>query len=101
MTDKPQFDGLPMGDLIGGPLTAASDAQVRLANATADFIKLIGGQPAAGPAAPTDHGATDRRAGEPQIDPRARLINPKIEIRGPGAPNLSFGPTPPPGEAED
>lgn len=37
-----QFRGLPMGDLIGGPLTAACDAQVRLANATADFIKVIG-----------------------------------------------------------
>jgi hypothetical protein len=37
-----QFKGLPMGDLIGGPLTAACDAQVRLANATADFIKYIG-----------------------------------------------------------
>ncbi|MBB5369997.1 MULTISPECIES: DUF2589 domain-containing protein [unclassified Janthinobacterium] len=37
-----QFKGLPMGDLIGGPLTAACDAQVKLANATADFIKYIG-----------------------------------------------------------
>lgn len=37
-----QFRGLPMGDLIGAPLTAACDAQVRLANATADFIKVIG-----------------------------------------------------------
>lgn len=39
-----QFKGLPMGDLIGGPLTAACDAQLRLANATADFIKYIGFQ---------------------------------------------------------
>jgi hypothetical protein len=37
-----QFKGLPMADLIGGPLMAASDAQVKLANATADFIKVIG-----------------------------------------------------------
>ncbi|MFJ2987229.1 DUF2589 domain-containing protein [Collimonas sp. NPDC087041] len=37
-----QFKGLPMGDLIGGPLTAACDAQIRLANATADFIKYVG-----------------------------------------------------------
>lgn len=37
-----QFRGLPMGDLIGGPLQAASDAQVQLANATADFIRVIG-----------------------------------------------------------
>jgi Protein of unknown function (DUF2589) len=37
-----QFRGLPMADLIGGPLMASSDAQVKLANATADFIKAIG-----------------------------------------------------------
>lgn len=37
-----QFKGLPMGDLIGGPLNAACEAQVRLAQATADFIKVIG-----------------------------------------------------------
>jgi hypothetical protein len=40
-----QFKGLPMGDLIGGPLTAACEAQVKLAQATADFIKLIGFMP--------------------------------------------------------
>lgn len=37
-----QFKGLPMAELIGSPLTAACDAQVRLANATADFIKYVG-----------------------------------------------------------
>lgn len=52
-----QFKGLPMGDLIGGPLTAACDAQVRLANATADFIKYVGFLPP--PASdPTGVGAT-------------------------------------------
>jgi len=40
-----QFRGLPMGDLIGGPLMAACDAQVRLANATAAFIQQIGFKP--------------------------------------------------------
>ena len=40
-----QFRGLPMGDLIGGPLMAACDAQVRLANATAQFIQQIGFTP--------------------------------------------------------
>lgn len=40
-----QFRGLPMGDLIGGPLMAACDAQVRLANATANFIKVVGFNP--------------------------------------------------------
>jgi hypothetical protein len=37
-----QFKGLPMGELIGGPLNAACEAQVKLAQATADFIKVIG-----------------------------------------------------------
>lgn len=37
-----QFKGLPMADLIGSPLTAACDAQVKLAVATANFIKTIG-----------------------------------------------------------
>ena len=46
-----EFKGLPMADLIGGPLTAACDAQVRLANATADFIRLVGFLPPPTPAA--------------------------------------------------
>src|SRR3546814_18523067 len=54
-----QFRGLPMGDLIGGPLTAACDAQIRLANATADFIKVIGFLP---PAAPAQGGTVDPNA---------------------------------------
>lgn len=40
-----QFKGLPMDSLIGGPLTAACDAQIKLANATADFIKFVGFMP--------------------------------------------------------
>lgn len=40
-----QFRGLPMGDLIGAPLMAAADAQVRLANSTAAFIQQIGFTP--------------------------------------------------------
>ncbi|KPC52585.1 DUF2589 domain-containing protein [Amantichitinum ursilacus] len=40
-----QFKGLPMADLIGAPLTAACDAQVKLARATSDFIQLIGFAP--------------------------------------------------------
>lgn len=40
-----EFSGLPMGDLIGAPLTAACDAQVRLAKATADFINTVGFNP--------------------------------------------------------
>ena len=37
-----EFSGLPMQDLIGAPLTAACDAQVRLAKATAEFINTVG-----------------------------------------------------------
>ncbi len=39
-----EFKGLPMADLIGGPLAAACDAQVRLANATKNFIQVVGFQ---------------------------------------------------------
>jgi hypothetical protein len=53
-----QFKGLPMGDLIGGPLSAACEAQVKLAHATADFIKVIGFLPPPDPSKPEEYGAT-------------------------------------------
>ncbi len=37
-----QFGGLPMDQLIGGPLKAACSAQVLLAKASSDFIKDVG-----------------------------------------------------------
>ncbi len=37
-----QFKGLPMSDLIGGPLVAACEAQVTLAKAAASFIDEVG-----------------------------------------------------------
>lgn len=37
-----QFKELPMEELIGAPLTAACNAQIKLAIATSDFIKTIG-----------------------------------------------------------
>lgn len=40
-----EFSGLPMDELIGGPLKAACDAQIRLAKATADFINTVGFNP--------------------------------------------------------
>ncbi|MDI1312055.1 DUF2589 domain-containing protein [Prosthecobacter sp.] len=40
-----QFKGLPMEDLIGGPLAAACKANLSLANATADYIQRIGFMP--------------------------------------------------------
>jgi len=42
MTISDQFRGLPMGDLVGAPLIAACDAQIRLAQATAEFISKVG-----------------------------------------------------------
>lgn len=51
-----QFRGLPMGDLIGGPLMAACDAQVKLANATASFIKVVGFLPPPDPSKPNEFG---------------------------------------------
>ena len=40
-----QFGGLPMDQLIGGPLKAACSAQTLLAKASADFIKDVGLNP--------------------------------------------------------
>lgn len=37
-----QFTGLDMSNLIGGPLTAAAEASVLLAQSTADFINQVG-----------------------------------------------------------
>lgn len=37
-----QFAGLDMANLIGGPLTAAADASVLLAQSTADFVNRVG-----------------------------------------------------------
>lgn len=37
-----QFAGLDMKQLIGGPLSAAADASVNLADSTADFINRVG-----------------------------------------------------------
>ena len=37
-----QFKGLPMEELIGGPLMAVCDAQTKLAKSTAQYIKEIG-----------------------------------------------------------
>lgn len=42
MAISDQFKGLDMKNLIGGPLSAAADASVVLANSTADFINKVG-----------------------------------------------------------
>lgn len=53
------FKGLPMEDLIGGPLNAACTAQIKLAKATAEFINTVGFYNA----------ATDPKAA-PDVQPR-------------------------------
>lgn len=40
-----EFAALPIDLLIAGPLEAACNAQIKLANATADFIRIIGFMP--------------------------------------------------------
>jgi hypothetical protein len=40
-----EFSGLPMDQLIGGPLKAACDAQIMLAKASSDFINTVGFNP--------------------------------------------------------
>lgn len=42
MAISDQFSGLDMKNLIGGPLTAAADASLALANSTATFINTVG-----------------------------------------------------------
>ena len=37
-----QFSGLPISDLIGGPLMAAAKAQISLAQTTSEFIHTVG-----------------------------------------------------------
>lgn len=37
-----EFQGLPMADLIGSPLNAACEANIKLAKATTDFITTVG-----------------------------------------------------------
>lgn len=61
-----QFQGLPMESLIGGPLAAACDSQVKLARATADFIRVIGFLP---PPPPQPGGEADKdkdKVGDPR-----------------------------------
>jgi hypothetical protein len=93
-----QFKGLPMGDLIGSPLTAACEAQVKLAQATADFIKVIGFLP---PAAndPTGVGATRTASFKfkrPVDDPSGKgIAEEEVELEVPllaivKVPNLSI-----------
>lgn len=82
-----QFKGLPMGDLIGGPLTAACDAQIKLANATANFIKYVGFLP---PADPSKGGVGETRLAQfsfkrPVADPAdaTKTIDENVSIEVP------------------
>lgn len=81
------FGGLPMADLIGAPLDAASRANLQLAEATLDFIDKIGFAPSTD-GAPPDFGL--QRTG-PLIQPTGPGIGPVL----PAAPILPFAPPPP------
>lgn len=74
------FSGLPMGDLIGGPLNASCDAQVRLAMATVDFIKTVGFEPPPAPASPGN--PMDPWSGKPRTATfkfkRPVIVNPAV-----------------------
>lgn len=74
-----QFKGLPMADLIGSPLQAACDAQLKLAAATANFIQTVGFTPNADPTKPSDirvvNFSFDRQILKPDADPTKPPVN--------------------------
>lgn len=82
-----QFQGLPMDSLIGGPLTAACDSQIKLARATADFIKVIGFLP------PSD----DQVKNDPNAfgDTRTAAFKFKRPVELPSPPSADGKPKPP------
>ena len=84
-----QFQGLPMDSLIGGPLTAACNAQLKLASATADFIRVVGFLPLEKPD-PNDPNATG--------DTRTATFKFKrpVEVPAPPGADLSCGEPPVP-----
>ena len=82
-----QFQGLPMDSLIGGPLTAACDSQIKLARATADFIKVIGFLP------PTD--AQLKRDGNAFGETRTAAFKFKRPVELPSPPSADGNPQPP------
>lgn len=68
-----------MSDLIGGPLRAACDAQIALANATATFIKVVGFNP------PTDaDAANDKNAVGPIRTAKFSFTRTKLKDDGSG-----------------
>lgn len=86
----PAFTGLPMGELIGGPLNAAADAQARLARAAQDFIRTIGAPPPPGqddPAAPPPAGP------QPGESPGLTLPTTPLIPVDPALPTLGLPPT--------
>lgn len=94
-----QFQGLPMESLIGGPLTAAADAQILLARSTATFIQTVGFDPPTvdpNDSKKTNPGAT--RYVEFDFERPGRLIddkgNPLIETVKLKVPLLSIVPVP-------
>ena len=80
-----QFRGLPMKDLIGGPLQAACDAQILLAQASTDFIKNVGMVPSA-KGKETDPMAVrtvDFSFNRPTQDDKGNVIQEKVDLQVP------------------
>jgi hypothetical protein len=86
----PSFTGLPFGDLIGGPLNAAADAQARLARTTADFIRTIGAPPTPGQ---DDPAAPPPAAPQPGEGPGLTLPTTPLIPVDPALPTLGLPPT--------
>ena len=88
-----QFAGLPMKDLIGGPLQASCDAQTLLATATYNFITDIGME---GKDPDMNAVTVDFSFKRPGIDPETKkAINEQVDLNVPllaivNTPNLSI-----------
>lgn len=71
-----EFRGLPIADLIGGPLVAAANTQLLLADTTANFIRIIGFEP------PTD--LTDPNAVGPVRTAKFAFTRQTVDPANPG-----------------
>jgi hypothetical protein len=89
-----EFSGLPMDQLIGGPLKAACDAQIMLAKASSDFINTVGFNPVL-----DDHNNPTGKVEPKQVDFsfwEPLPISPKPEILAVGTVKLEANGTPVP-----
>ena len=78
-----QFRGLPMKDLIGGPLQAACDAQVLLAQASTDFIHNVGMENPAKDGDPLKVRTVDFSFDRPVQGPDGKVSQEKVDLQVP------------------